>query len=69
MQLYTIWSSLYDKAMRLTTTSADISYLEHWFACHLERWADSELRMLGEWKDLTQPKQRVSTAFAQLVAA
>jgi len=67
-QLMTVWQVLYDKVMQLTTASADLVYIEEWFGRLLVRWADSELRVLNEWKDLTQPKQQVTKAFAHLLA-
>lgn len=68
-QLMGVWSTLYDKVMQLTTMQADVGYIEHWFHRLLTRWADGELRMLNELKDLAQPKQKVADAFATLLAA
>lgn len=68
-QLMCGWQILYDEAMQLTSTSADVPYIEQWFSRGLDRWADSELRILKEWKDLTQPKQVVAEAFSHLLAA
>ena len=66
-QLMAVWSTLYDEVMQLTTPQADVAYIEHWFAQLLTRWADGELRVLKELKDLTQPKQQVTDAFAALL--
>lgn len=68
-QLSGVWRSLDDKAMEVTTKSADLPDIEHWFGRQLDVWVDTELRMLKEWKDLRPWKQQVADAFARLLTA
>lgn len=66
MQMMGITQSLCDKVMEVTTLKANLANIEKWFPIHLERWADAELEVLKESKDLSAPKHKVAAEFAML---
>tara|TARA_R110002124_G_C8702490_1_gene494099 strand:+ start:173 stop:625 length:453 start_codon:yes stop_codon:yes gene_type:complete len=68
-QLFGVWNRLYGFALDLTLSTSDNDHITEWFPKHLDRWADQELRSLGEWIDLSPWKNQVLSAFGDLLTA
>lgn len=68
-QLYGVWRILYGFALDLTLPTGDHDHITEWFPKLLDRWADAELRSLGEWIDLSPWKNQVLAAFDDLLTA
>ena len=62
-----ITESLCCMALELTTANADLVTIAKWFPIHLQRWADPELELLKEWKDLSAFKQKIAAEYAILM--
>lgn len=68
-QLVGCYTALVQTAYQVSAPRSDIRKLHAGFLSLTKRWADSELQMLGESKDLTNQKHRAVLEFEKLVAA